>query len=208
MGYDESGKFTYTGCDVVDGKLRILFAWECLGTNASDSLSPLVDALNDAAPDPASTADGLNPVARLNIANGYAPKVEELQAKFKDMFGEEYKLNPRFGENFKAIAAWKAALKKGASSRLREDWDKRFGDIAREYFEGLEWRLKNKEFGTDDLLQEGFNEEMTARELAIRVVDKLERKTYNESKIENGVLYIQVSAKHLSSALVVVEHNC
>ena len=60
------------------------------------------------------------------------------------------------------------------------------------YFEGAEYILKYQKFGEDDMLQEGFNEAVEKGEIAIRIVDKLNAGSYNESVIEDGVLYLQV----------------
>ena len=189
MDVDLEKRFSYTGVDVHDGKLRIFFGPTCLGTNVDNSLENLEDALNKA-PQPAA-ADGsapkLSSAARLGIKQEYDPKIEAAQKKLAEMFGiPEFKLNPRFEENY-------AILKENEkSASLDANWDKRLGEVFRKYFEGAEYYLKYQKFDSDDMLQEGFNEEVSKHEIAIRVVDKLTSGSYNESVIEDGILYMQV----------------
>src|ERR1700759_1300339 len=70
MEVDETKKVKYCDCDIVDGKIRILFSFTGLGININDSLEQLPDRLN-AAPQPAGADDKvpiLGPLARLSIA--------------------------------------------------------------------------------------------------------------------------------------------
>jgi hypothetical protein len=189
MDFDEAKRFTYTGVEIVEGKLRVLFAAGNLGTNVDDSLQTIEKALNEA-PQPAG-ADGAAPklssAARLGIKLKWDGEIDAVTKKFADMFQKpDFKLNPRFEENY-------AKLKENEkSASLDEDWDSRMGEYFRKYFEGAEYQLKYQKFGEDEMLQEGFNEAIEKGEIAIRVVDKLTQGSYNESIIEDGVLYLQV----------------
>ena len=104
--------------------MRLLFAFNNLGTNVDNALDVLEKALNDA-PQPAG-ADGsapkLSSAARLGIKQNYEPKIEAVTKKIAEMFAVPgFKLNPRFEENY-------AILKANAkSASLSEDWDKRMG---------------------------------------------------------------------------------
>jgi hypothetical protein len=54
--------------------------------------------------------------------------------------------------------------------------------------------LENQKFGSDDLLQEGFQEAINKNEIALKIVDKLDcGGSYNEVVIKDGVLIVQVS---------------
>lgn len=41
------------------------------------------------------------------------------------------------------------------------------------------------------MLQEGFREAVERNEIAVRVVEKLERRTYNECAVEGGVVVLK-----------------
>lgn len=188
MDADESGKTRYCGCDVVDGKLRILFNPDELGTNISNALEELPAAL-DKAPQPAG-ADGkvpvLGPLARLNIATEYTPKIGAELEKLKKWFSPEFVINPNFEENY-------AFLAQSKSKDLRDDWHKNLGYLSLSYIEGATYHMDYKEFKSDDMLQEGFNDAVDKHEIKIRIVEKLNKGSgYNECIIENGVLVIQV----------------
>lgn len=48
-------------------------------------------------------------------------------------------------------------------------------------------------FADDDMLQEGFREGVERNEIAVRVVEKLERGTYNECMVEEGVVVLETT---------------
>jgi hypothetical protein len=187
MDVDEEKRFNYTGCDVVDGKLRILFHPKYLGTNISDALVYLPDALNKA--EQPAGKDGKPPVmgvlARLGISKDYAPQIGAVEEKINKMLKTTIKLNPMWDENF-------AALKAGKD--VRDDWEKEFGNMVFLYFQGAATQMEYQKFGEDDMLQEGLLEAIEKHEIAFRVVDKLvqNHSSYNECLIEDGVLYIRV----------------
>jgi hypothetical protein len=198
MDVDESGKNSYNGCDVVDGKLRILFVASYLGTNVGDALNELPLALN-AAEQPAGP-DGKPPVlgalARLSIAQEYTAQIGPLQEKFDKMLNTPIKLNPNWDENFAKLKNFKEAdsWEKQDSKDGTRPFEKRFGAAAFNYFEGALSQMNYHKFGDDDMLQEGLLEALEKKEIVIRVVDKLadEKATYNGCTIEDGVLYIEV----------------
>lgn len=73
----------------------------------------------------------------------------------------------------------------------RPDWEKQLGYMAIQYFKGLLYTLEYEKFGSDDMLQEGFAEAVDKGEIKFRVVKKLTSGSYNESVVEDGVLYMQ-----------------
>jgi hypothetical protein len=131
---DETEQNTYNGCDVVDGKLRMLFVPNYLGTNVGDTLQELPVALNKA--EQPAGADGKPPVmgtlARLSVKQEYDAKIAPLQAKIDKVLGTPLKLNPDWDANF-------AKLK--AAKDTRGDWEHRFGAAAYNYFDGALSRL-------------------------------------------------------------------
>ena len=106
----------------------------------------------------------------------------------------DIKLNPNFENTYAKLLE----ASKDGKTELREDWASTIGVFTRMYFEGLATQLKWQKFNEDELLQEGFNEEVGKGEIAFRVVDALQKGTYSEAVFEDGVLYLQVSATRLS----------
>ncbi|KAH6650423.1 hypothetical protein F5144DRAFT_44443 [Chaetomium tenue] len=183
-------RFSYGGCDVLDGQLRILFVENNLGTNIDDCLGEdkLTKALN-AAPGDAP----LSFVARTAIRADYDPKIAEVRAQIAALLGksaEEVTLNPNFEANF-------AALK--ADSSVRDDWQGNLGSFTLLYFEGLAYQMKYIKVGEDEMVQEGLLEAVSSNEYAFRVVEKLKNETYCEVEIEEGVLYLQCVPKYFGT---------
>ncbi|KAM7202728.1 hypothetical protein V8F33_002654 [Rhypophila sp. PSN 637] len=184
-------RFSYGGCDVLDGKFRILFVEQCLGTNIDYACGEdnLFKALN-VAPEPADRP--MSFLTRLGIRTDYDPTIAETRHSIAELMGksdDEVKLSPNFEESFAKLQA--ESKKKGNS--VREDWEKNLGDFTKKYFEALAYHMKYIKVGEDDMIQEGFNEAVDKNEMAFRIVDKLSDKdaSYNEAVIEDGILYLQ-----------------
>ncbi|KAK7757513.1 hypothetical protein SLS62_000528 [Diatrype stigma] len=191
MDVDESKQFTYCGADIHEGKLRILFAEDRLGSNIDYALEKLVllKALNNA-PAPEGSGATLSFAARMDIQKEYSPKAEGIQKQIAELLARsDIKLNPNFEDTYAKLSE----AGKDQSAEVRPDWQGLLGAFTRQYFEGLASQLKSQKFGEDDLLQEGLNEELTKGQIAFRIVDKLERDLYSEAVFEDGVLYLQVS---------------
>lgn len=177
-------RFSYCGCDVKDGKLRILFQPDCLGTNIDNACEEgqLFPALNAA---PATTP--LSFSARLGIRNDYDAKVEECRKQFADVTGNaDFKLNGNFDDTFAKLSA-------ANKSDVHQDWQSRLGGFTLSYFEGLIYQMRYIKVADDEMVQEGFNEAVEKGEAAFRIVDSLKYGSYCECVIEDGVLYLQVS---------------
>ena len=180
-------RFSYGGCDVQDGKLRILFVEQNLGTNIDYCLqeNTLFAALNAAPSD-----KPLSFYARENIRTEYDAKIGEAKQQIAEQLGkkdDEITLNPNFADVFAKLDA--ASKQKGSS--LREDWQKTIGDFVQRYFAALAYQMKYIKVGEDDMVQEGFLEAVSTNEFAFRVVDQLKYDSYGEVVIEDGVLYLQ-----------------
>jgi len=193
---DETTKFSYCGCEVRDGKLIIVVKPGNLGTNTYDALEArtLEQALNSA-PAPAGAdgaADGgLSYTARTSVRQDYEAKIADVQKKIADLLNKpDIKLNPNFEANYAALKAESAKKK----TDLSPDWQSYIGSQALRYFEGFAYQIDYQQFGTDDMLQEGFNEVVDKGEISILIVDKLETgdSSYNEVVIKDGVCIIQV----------------
>ena len=183
-------KVNYSGCDIVDGSLRNVFAQSCLGTNVLDATSDIAGAVNVAgAMDDASALDF---IARSNIRLIWDAKADELQSQFSELLGcPVFSLTPNFERNAIILQKFDKRHKKAADPGLREDWLSRIGEWTLGYFEGVKDTLVYKGFDTDTMLQEGFRDSVEKNEIELRVVEKLVKGSYNEVIIENGVLVIQ-----------------
>lgn len=183
-------RFSYGGCDVLDGKLRILFVEQNLGTNIDYCLqeATLLAALNAAPSD-----KPLSFYARENIRMDYDAKIAETKHQIAELLNksdDQITLTPNFDDVFAKLEA--ASKQKGSS--VREDWQKVIGDFVQRYFAALAYQMKYIKVGEDELVQEGFLEAVSTNEFAFRIVDKLSYDSYGECVIEDGVLYVQSKA--------------
>ena len=189
MDVDESGKFSYCGGIIRDGKLVIVFNEKSLGTNISYALETkvLLDALNNA-PAPEGSDSKLSFAARTSIRQEWEPKAEELRKQVADVLqNPDIKFSPNFEGQFEVLAAERK--RKGTS--LSEDWERSIGQYTFYYYESVLSYLKYGKFDEDDMLQEGFKEVVNKNDIAFRIVDKLEYDSYGEVVVKDGVLYIQ-----------------
>ncbi|KAI2779372.1 hypothetical protein F4815DRAFT_474043 [Daldinia loculata] len=191
---NDANRFLYCGVDVHEGKLRILFAPGKLGANIDYALDRevLIKALNEA-PAPASDeATALSFAARSDISKEYDPKAEDIRAQTANILSKpDIKLSPNFEDTFAKLREASEANK----ADFRSDWDGLLGSFTRLYWEGLIYQLKNQKFDEDELLREGFHEAVEKGEIAFRIVDTLKHDSYCECEIEDGILYLQCTAK-------------
>ncbi|KAH6854088.1 hypothetical protein B0I37DRAFT_349453 [Chaetomium sp. MPI-CAGE-AT-0009] len=180
-------RFSYGGCDVQDGQLRILFAESSLGSNINDCCQEdtLTAALNAAPSDvPLSFA------VRTAIRADYDPKIGEVRAQIAALLGkpaEAVTLNANFEGSFAALEA----ARQGGNRDVREDWQANLAAFTLQYFEGLAYQMKAMQVGEDEMVREGLLEAVSTNEYAFRIVDKLKYETYCECDIVDGVLYLQ-----------------
>lgn len=178
--------FSYGGLQIKNGLLRLVFAEGRFAVNVSDVSRNFQDAIKSAASSSASAGTAFNIVARNSVRSDYEPEIGALQEAIGKLVGApDIKLNPNFEYNAVALAQ--------AGDKVRSDWDRILGSATLAYFQGLKYQLERAGFKDDDLLQEGFQEGISANEILLRVVDQLKQGTYNETIIEEGVLVIQVS---------------
>ncbi|KAF2972061.1 hypothetical protein GQX73_g1623 [Xylaria multiplex] len=195
LDVDEQKRFSSCGTDVNEGQLRLLFGPESLGSNISSALSRdgLLKALNDA-PGPEGT--GLSVKVRTDIRQNYDPEIEKIRARVGELIAKpDVKLTPNFEENFDKLLTESKAKK----TQLRDDWQENLGNFTKFYFQGLVSQLQSQKFEDDELLQEGFNDVVDKGEVVFRVVDKLEKGSYNECVIQNGILYLQTTPQNYGS---------
>ncbi|KAI9163653.1 hypothetical protein HJFPF1_05275 [Paramyrothecium foliicola] len=187
---DVDKKFTYNGCSVSSGQLVILFGRDYLGTNIYDALDTqkLADALNEA---PGPDELPLSFVVRRSIKSDYDAEIGPVQEKIKALLQKELVLDPNFAEAF-------AKLK--AASNPQDRWEQNFGNFIHLYFSGFAKALEYQKFGDDDMMREAFHEAVEFGKVVFRVVDDGQMKqTYNESVIEDGVLYLQTVPQYFGA---------
>lgn len=183
----------YTACEIVGGVLRILFVKDMLGHNISDSLSNLLQAINQAG----ISSDGasLDFNARSSVKTDYEPKIGAVQARFHTVLATPtFDIEPNFEHNYAALLAYN---KNNKSPQFgHRDWQKKLGQVTLLYFSAFVETMENKGWGDDEMVQEGIKEAVEKNQIALRIVDKLTRKHYNECVIGHGVLYIQMTAEY------------
>jgi hypothetical protein len=185
LDLDEGKKFTYNGVVISpSGQLVILFGQNYLGTNIYDALEnqKLADALNEA---PSPDGLPLSFVARRGIKADYDAEIGLVQKKISELLQKDIVLDPNFAQVFEKL--------KGASNS-QDRWETNIGNFVRLYMNGLANNLQYQKFGEDDMMREAFHDAVESGKVVFRVVDDGQmKKTYNESVIEDGVLYLQVS---------------
>ncbi|KAK0730996.1 hypothetical protein B0H67DRAFT_639431 [Lasiosphaeris hirsuta] len=184
-------RFSYGGCDVQDGKLRVLFAEKSLGTNISDCCSEgnLFPALNNAPGD-----KPLSFSARLGIKSDYEDQIKGTRHQIAELLGkadDEVTLDPNFEETHAKLVAAKSAKGSG----IRDDWQGALGSYTASYFDALVSHMKYIKVGDDELVQEGFLEAVDKVKVVFRIVDTLKNSSYCEVVIDDGVLYLQCTAE-------------
>ncbi|KAM0342212.1 hypothetical protein ACHAPQ_000196 [Fusarium lateritium] len=180
LDVDETNTVSYCGAKVSSqGELVIIFKERELGTNTNYALESnnLTKALNEAP----STVRPMSYMARASIRNSYEPNMKDVQEKLNKILGQDITIVPNFEANFEK-------LKSKASSD--SNWEDNFGNFHFLYFEALVSQLQYDKFGKDDMLQEALLEAMEKRAVHFRVVDQTKR-SYNETVIEDGILYLQ-----------------
>ncbi|KAK4098770.1 hypothetical protein N658DRAFT_208972 [Parathielavia hyrcaniae] len=190
----EPPRFSYGGCDVLDGKLRILFVGTNLGVNIDYCCQEdaLTRALNEAPGDAP-----LSFVVRMGMRTDYEPKIGDVRKQIAALLGKSdngddaVTLSPNFEASF---AKLDAAVKAGGNSDVREDWQRTLADFTHRYFDALAYHMKYIKVGEDELVQEGLLEAVSTNEYAFRIVDSLKYDSYCEVDIEDGVLYLQTTA--------------
>ena len=191
-------KISTAGCEISGGVLRLLFAKSRLGYNTTSICSELSTAVNAAGvcSSPSGGA-ALDFDAKSGIKKDYEPKIEEVRARIATIMAmPTLTLIPNFEHNFAAISAWRASDEGQNDRMFNREWQKRFGKVTIDYFEGFASKTDYLGFTKDEMLQEGFKDAVEKNEIGIRVVNKLAKGTYNECVIENGVLFIQTTPKY------------
>ncbi|PPQ84754.1 hypothetical protein CVT24_002668 [Panaeolus cyanescens] len=170
---------SYIDADVVGGVFRILFKQDSFGSNQSYLYDEFVNAI-DTAPHE-HTPFSLK--ARHSIATDYNKEIDAVQAEIGSILKiPDITLEPNFEKNYVAL------------SQKKEDWKGNFGRASLEYFrDGFKYQLERQGFKDDEMLQEGFAEGVPSKKIVIRVVEKTKNGSYNDTIVEEGVVYLQTT---------------
>ncbi|RMZ86778.1 hypothetical protein DV736_g5994, partial [Chaetothyriales sp. CBS 134916] len=188
LGPQDSTSFTYGGLVVEKGVLRLVYAAPRYFAANTDSVSQDIAGALKTANAASANSQAYNLVARNSVRDDYNSKVDEVREKIASLVGvKEIKLAPHFEENAEALSK---------SKDSPNDWDGILGKATLSYFKGFAYQLTRAGFENDDLLQEGFQEAISKKEIALRVVDKLEKGTYNEVVVKDGVAILQTTPRY------------
>ncbi|ATY63473.1 hypothetical protein A9K55_009044 [Cordyceps militaris] len=180
MDLDVDKKISYCGCGITPaGQLAILWQDGNLATNIDSVFEErkINTALN------AVPSAGIGYETRIDIKKNYEETIAEVRARIAATLKKEYTLEPGFEA---------AYAKLGAANHA--DFKENLGALVYRYFSAVADALVRFQFDSDEMLQEGFNEEVASGRIEFRIVDKAQLKeSYGEVVVENGVLYIQTS---------------
>lgn len=182
MDLDTDKKVSYCACGITgSGQLAILWEDGNLASNIDDVFNEkkITTALNDV------PSEGMSYETRVDIKAYYEDKISEVQEEIKKTLGKQYTFEPGFEAAYAKLSGTKANFKDN------------LGSFVYLYYSALSRTLVRRNFDSDDMLQEGFNEAVESGKIAFRIVDASQMKdSYNEAVIEDGVLYLQVCASN------------
>lgn len=177
---EDTGKFTYCGCDIKEGRFRILAAENYLGTNVYDACNKrnILKAVEDA--EAATGGSGLSVGAKANVKETVDKEFPNLEKQFSDILGTKITLDANLESNY-------------AKNRGSSDFnDAMLGTVTVAYFQGFASNLEYLKFKGDEMMQEAFQEACSKNTIQVEVVDKLQHGTYNDVIFEDGVCKLQV----------------
>ena len=119
----------------------------------------------------------------------YDAKIEAVSERIKKILAlQVLTLVPNFETNFAAITASEIKARKdgGQSGLWDREWQKHIGALTLQYFSEFAEHLEYVGFGKDDMLQEGFKEVIEKNEIALRVVETLERGRIMSVRLTRG----------------------
>lgn len=198
---EETG-FTYGGLQVKDGVLRLVFADDNFATNCDSVSDPeaITEAIKTASTAGAEGAvkSKLNIQSRLDIRKKWDSKAEALRKNIADLVAIPDLVLEVQWEDIAAGMLSRTSKDKNDEYRLSRERTQNLSQIASItvlYFEALAKYLEREKFGQDDMLQEAFQESVSKKKVGLRMVDKLEKKSYCETVIEDGVMWMQTIPK-------------
>ncbi|KAG6816497.1 hypothetical protein H0H87_005579 [Tephrocybe sp. NHM501043] len=178
---DQGDKAPTISADIKDGVYRILFHHTKLGYNQNDQRDGLLKAVESV------PRAGFSIVAKSSIEKHYTDNIDDVTATIAEYLAlPDVILDPNFEANYEALSA----------AKTDKDWHERFGKATFDYFnDGLKYQLERQGFKGDEMLQEGLAELLTTKTFQIRVVKKTKNNATIETILENGTVYIQMTAE-------------
>jgi len=174
----DDGDFSYCGCDVKDGKFRIISKETYLGTNVSDACYYMLKAIEKA--EEAAGGASLSVGAKANVKETLDVELPALEKQFAELIGTKVTLDTNLEANF-------AKMKKQSGFN-----DGYFGKVTLDYFSSFAYNLEYLKFKDDDMMQEAFQEACDKNTIRLEVVDKLQHGSYHDIIFEDGVCKLQV----------------
>ena len=95
---DDAGKVSYCGCDIKEGRFRILAGETYLGTNISDACRNILKAVEDA--EAAGGGSGLSVGAKANVKETVDKEFPALEKEFSDILGTKITLDANLEANY------------------------------------------------------------------------------------------------------------
>jgi hypothetical protein len=175
---DDTGKVGYCGCDIKEGRFRILSGETYLGTNIYDSCYKIINAVQDA--EAAAGGASLSVSAKANVKEAFEKERANLEKELSELIGVTVNADP----NAEAIYA----IMKSVSGFN----DAQLGTSIMAYFKGFTYCLEYLKFKGDEMMQEAFQEACSKNIVRMEVVDSLKNGTYNDAIFEDGVCKLQV----------------
>jgi len=175
---DDTGKVGYCGCDIKDGRFRILAGETYLGTNISDACYYMIKAVEAAEAN--AGAEGLPVAAKANVKETIDVKFPELTKQYSDIIGTEMTLDSNLSGNYaklRGVADFNPAI---------------IGTVTLAYFSDFAYNLEYLKFKGDEMMQEAFQDACGKKTIMLEVVDKLTHGTYNDIIFEDGICKLQV----------------
>jgi len=180
---------SFSGCEIKDGVMRLLFNPKYLGSNLSDTCKTFTTQV-DVALD-ALGGDDLPVVTRRAIESSLQPTVAALAPRLEAMFGKPVPIV----YDVKAIMDYLNAHKADLDNYITKDFNDRVPKVIGSYLQGAVDTLEKKSFGKDDMLKEAFLESAD-KGITVQVVDKLKHNTFNDCVFENSMLCLQTVTKY------------
>jgi hypothetical protein len=180
-------------CEIANEKLKIIFSPGDIGVNIDNALSKLSEAVNTASKNSDSANLPFN--TRKDIKENYESRVPGIESRLAQIIGVD-KID--IVVDFHAIYATLLAYYQKDKQYSLQRFEDVLGSRTIEYLESLPSALERDGFDKDDMLQEALQEAVSTKTVAVRLVEKLERNTYNETVIQDGKLYLQTVPKNWS----------
>ena len=182
---DPTKDFYYCGCDVKEGRFRILAKEGYLATNINDACAEILKAIEQA--EAAAGGSGLSVGAKGNVKETVDKEWPGLEKQFETLIGTKIVLDANLEANY-------AKMKAGSTSFN----DAYLGTVTVDYFKGFAANLESLKFAGDEMMQEGFQDACEKKTIRLEVVDQLQHGYYNDVIFEDGVCRIQVRLDFLS----------